>query len=178
MIGAFINPRFWIPIISNGFIFLLIGLFNTSVSFAYIYVFIPGLFPLFLAFNRPDSTGLVGCTLTGFLFDSMTPVPMGLFATLFACLHAGALVFSKRVHRENPLQYVSVAFVMNTICWIAVTLFVADGLIFDLKFFGRFFLNFLLSQIVIIPIAWWYFDFQAALLRALFGIHIFDEDLA
>ena len=177
MIPIYKNPRFWVPIISNTFLISLLSVFNTQLSPWNLYLFIPGVFPLFLAFNRPGASGLGGCILSGFLLDALFPVPMGLFATLFAAVHATSLVFAKRLHRENIVQFVSIAFILNLVCWGAVTLFTASSTVWNAQFFAQFFVNLFISQIVITPVAWWYFEFQAACLRLAFGIRIFEEDL-
>lgn len=177
MIPFYSNPRFWIPLVANGLLSVLLVTLNTQLSPLDIHLFLPGLFPLFLAFNRPGPSGLIGCTFTGFMFDALTPLPMGVFATLFAGMHAAARVFSKRIHRENMIQFISFAFIFNILCWFAVTVATTSSTVWNSDFWAHFSVNLLLSQIVIIPIAAWFFEFQAATLRLLFGIRIFDEDL-
>ena len=107
----------------------------------------------------------------------MLPVPLGLFATIFIAVHAAARVFAKRVHRENRLQFISIAFLLNLICWFSVSIFTRELWIMNGTFLLQFSVNLLLSQVVIIGMAWWFFEFQAALLRYTFGIHVFEEDL-
>lgn len=155
----------------------LLCLLNTQLSSLSLYLFLPGIFPLFLAFNRPGPSGLIGCIISGFLLDALYPVPTGLFATVFVAVFAASRVFAKRLHRENLIQFVSLTFVLNFFCWLIVTLVMKQQTVWNSQFFAHFSVNLLLSQVVVIPVAYWYFEFQAACLRAAFGIRIFEEDL-
>ena len=177
MMPFYSNPRFWIPLIANGLLSVLLVTLNSQLSSLNVHIFVPGIFPLFLAFNRPGPSGLIGCTFTGFMFDALTPLPMGVFATLFASMHAVARVFSNRIHRENLMQFVSFAFAFNILCWIVVTATTSSSSVWNSDFWAHFSVNLLVSQLVLIPIAAWFFEFQAASLRLLFGIRIFDDDL-
>lgn len=110
--------------------------------------------------------GMLGClAVTGLAADAGRPTPPGFLMSLMV---AGAIL----VHLVRPLlgrirrpQQVGMAWVLNAGFLIAFTLWaLARNHAGGPAFWARVVVDFCLSQLILIPVSLWFFDFQESVL--------------
>lgn len=145
-----------IILICHGLLNFLIVEINDSVATLSITLFIPGIFIAFPALNMRLYPAILCNILTGFLIDSITPIPFGLTATIFLIIQLIISRYRQSIKRNNLYHGWVIAQITNMILFFAVTLWFNSTVLFQFGIFFRTMLDFLLSQLVLAVITSWY----------------------
>jgi rod shape-determining protein MreD len=133
---------------------------NNALSGMHIWLFTGGLFVAYSALAAPFRTGFFVCAFGGLLCDSVTPVPFGTHACLFAAAHAIVFNARERMQRDDTAVRVIVALLVNLGLFLALTFVrirVARG---GAGAWPRMLSDLAWSQVVIAVIAPWFFALQ------------------
>jgi hypothetical protein len=123
---------------------------------------------------RLGPAGLVGCAfVSGLAGESTWPTPPGFLVTLFA-LGAFVVVGSRPwLGRASRPYQVALAWLLNALYFATLTVWAATHGA-DTAFWERAAVDFCLSQIIVLPVALWFFSFQESILR-LAGLPVAQE---
>lgn len=171
-----INRRTLIILASNLLLVTLAQVANHALTGTGIHLLIYGILVVFPVINLPYGQGLLVVVLTGLWIDAGSAAGFGLFLMLLAALQLAAGRVQLKLHRENPGHRLALALGGNTaLFFVLVPVFgLSQG--FSTTYLLRVGVDFLASNLVILVIGGWFFDFQHALL-SLVGINIYEEEL-
>jgi rod shape-determining protein MreD len=133
---------------------------NNALSGMHIWLFTGGLFVAYSALMAPYRQGFIVTALAGLLCDSVTPVPFGTHACLFAIAHAVVFNARERLQRDDTAVRVIVALLVNLALFLLLTFVrirVAHG---GTGAWPRMLSDLVWSEVAIALIAPWFFALQ------------------
>jgi len=109
---------------------------------------------------------LIPCLmLSGLAGDAALPTPPGFLMCLFVAGALGVQALFPQAARWQRSQQISLAWVLNGLYFFAFTIWaMAENHAGGRVFFERVAADFCLSQIIVLLVASWHFDFQASVL--------------
>ncbi len=133
---------------------------NNALSGMHIWLFMGGLYVAYTALVLPFAPGFLVTILAGLLCDSVTPVPFGTHACLFALAHAIVFNARERLQRDETSVRIAVALLINLGLFLALTFVrirVAHG---GAAAWPRMLSDLTWSEITIALVAPWFFALQ------------------
>jgi rod shape-determining protein MreD len=133
---------------------------NSALSGMHVWLFSGGLFVAYSALMMPFGQGFTVTFFAGLLCDSVTPVPFGTHAVLFAVAHAIVFNARERLQRDDTAVRVIVALLANLGLFLALTFVrirVAHG---GAGSWPRMLSDLAWSEIMIVAVAPWFFALQ------------------
>ena len=162
---------------SNALLFFLINKLNHSISQYSLYFFLNGIYLIFAATNIRLKTGLFCSFITGLFLDSMFPYSFGLSTVCFIPLHFLLYKNRYKLHRDQNWHITLLAFAINLLL-IAILFFSnSNGHLFELPYFIHCTTDLVISQILLILSAPWFFDFQRSTMQWV-GVDLSIYDLS
>jgi hypothetical protein len=108
--------------------------------------------------------------VSGLAGDAVLPTPPGFLMSLFVAGAMFILALRPRLGRISRARQIGLAWLLNAAYFMAFTAWAAThNLTLGAAFFERAAVDFCLSQIIVLPVALWFFDFQESAL-ALAGL--------
>ncbi len=157
----------WLPLAATNFILLfLTAMVNDGLAPWNLSLFLAGPCVVWAAL-RLETGPLVLCVLlSGLAGDALLPSPNGFLMTLFA-LSAGVIAMVRpTLGRAGRSHQLVLAWALNAVYYLAFTLWAAtQGTPFSTAFIERLAVDFGLSQLLLLPVGLWFFDFQESVLR-------------
>jgi rod shape-determining protein MreD len=138
---------------------------NNALSGMHIWLFTGGLYVAYSALVMPFGPGFLVTIVAGLLCDSVTPVPFGTHACLFALAHAIVFNARERLQRDETTVRIVVALLINLGLYLALTFVrirVAHG---GAAAWPRMLSDLAWSEITIAIIAPWFFALQLRMLE-------------
>jgi rod shape-determining protein MreD len=138
---------------------------NSALSGVHVWLFAGGLFVAYSALMVPFRQGFVVTALAGLLCDSVTPVPFGTHAGLFAVAHGFVFNARERLQRDETAVRVVVALIVNAALFLALTFVrirVAHG---GAGAWPRILSDLVCSEAAVAAIAPWFFALQVRTLE-------------
>jgi hypothetical protein len=141
------------------------GLAGWSVS-----VFLAGPCVVWPALRLSPGRLLLCLGVSGLAADAALPTPPGFLMCLFVAGAIFVLTMRLGLSRVHRGRQIGLAWLLNAVYFLAFTAWAArHNLVLGSAFFERATVDFCLSQIVVIPVSIWFFDFQESAL-ALAGL--------
>jgi rod shape-determining protein MreD len=138
----------------------LVAELNSSLAGMHVWLFAGGLFVTYSALAAPFRLGFVVSVLGGLLCDSVSPVPFGTHAALFATAHAVVYNVRERLQRDDTVVRVTVALLVNLALYVALSLIrirLAHG---SAAAWPRMLSDLAWSEAVLALVAPWFFALQ------------------
>jgi rod shape-determining protein MreD len=138
----------------------LVAEVNNALSGMHVWLFTGGLFVAYSALMAPFAQGFLVTIVAGLLCDSVTPVPFGTHACLFALAHAIVYNARERLQRDEVTVRIIVALLINLGLFLALTFVrirVAHG---GAAAWPRMLSDLVWSEIAIALITPWFFALQ------------------
>ena len=154
-------------------IFLLAELNHYLTAF-HVHLYLGGLFITFPFLRFRFQQGFLFACIIAVFVDATTPAPFGTSLVLFLAIHAVIYTLRSRFPREELVAAVGVAFVVNAMLFLTISVLQAPETPFGLPYWRRVLADLLLSQVTLLLIASWFFSLQFEALR-FFGIHLDQE---
>ncbi len=145
---------------------LLLGQLNHYLAIWQLHVWCGGLFVAFVGLRLGYRTGASAAFLAGLLLDAGEPVAFGTQAFLFFAAHAVIFTIRARAPRDETIVGVMIALLANLGLFLALSFLRIDPLIEPAQAWMRVFADLLISQMVLVLIAPWFFAVQLRLLEA------------
>jgi len=153
-----------ITFFSQLLLWALISQINHYLAVWHLYIFVGSLFVTLSALRLPLRDGIYATLFAGLLCDSNTPVPFGTHLLLFALTHALIIKIRSSIPVEQTVTQVIVAFGANLALYFSLTIILTAGPLQLLPVLPRLIWDLLISQLVLLLIAPWFFALQTALL--------------
>lgn len=159
------DRRLIVFFLANALLIFLQALVNHRLAPLSVSVFVPGLMlilaPLYL---RPLS-GLLCLVLSGLWLDAAMPgLPFGFSMIVFVTLGLFIRHYRNRFQPQQNFHPLLLALLSNALWLLAVGFFAGRGQLLDWIYQLRFWSDFLLSQLVLLAIAVWFFNLQRSAL--------------
>lgn len=171
-----IDPRALLLFGTNALLLYLNLLVNSSLAAWNLYLLLPGpllvLPPLYLNHR----SFLAATVATGLWIDAALPAPFGLFTLGFAIAGTFLFRFRNRVQAQHNFHPVLLAHLLNPPAILLLALASGFHQLGSPALWGHTFLTILLSQIVLFPVAPWFFNLNRLLFQ-LFHLRTEPEDL-
>src|ERR1700677_2274218 len=94
---------------------------NSALSGVHVWLFAGGLFVAYSALAFPFRPGFTATALGGLLCDSVSPVPFGTHAALFATAHVVVYNLRERMQRDETVVRATVALAVNLALFLALS---------------------------------------------------------
>jgi hypothetical protein len=157
----------WLPLAATNFVLLfLTAMVNDGLAPWNVALFLAGPCVVWPAL-RLEMGPLVLCVFcSGLMGDALLPTPYGFLTTLFA-LGAGIIAAARpSLGRAGRSHQLVLAWALNAIYYLAFTLWtIIRGTSLSAAFIERLAVDFGLSQLLLLPVGLWFFDFQESVLR-------------
>ena len=150
-------------LVTNGFLLLFVREANFYLTPLGLTFFPAGLFVIFAAWHLPLGAGLGVVLLTGLVWGARLPVPLGLMPLFLGLAYGLLFHLCRRVRTRDPLSAAGAATAVNALlllAWTAV-LWPGEG---GAPYLGRFLGDFLLSEALVFPAAYWLVALQESVL--------------
>lgn len=154
------DPRWLIVTLANLLLWWLTGLTNHYLASLALHLYLGGLLITYAALRLDAKHGLIATVLTGFMVDSLEPVPFGTSLVLFTLIHVTVLYGRQRFPREGAIFGIVVALLTNLFLVIALSFLLVGANPRPADAWLRIFTDLLFSQIAILVIAPWFFALQ------------------
>ncbi len=142
----------------------LLSQINHYLAVWHLYIFAGSLFVTLTALRLPLRNGIYATLFAGLLCDANTPVPFGTHMLLFGLTHALVVKIRASIPGEQTTMQVIIAFVANIALYLALTIILAAGPLQLGPVLPRLLWDLLVSQLVLLLIAPWFFSLQTSLL--------------
>jgi len=153
-----------ITFFSQLLLWALLSQINHYLAVWHLYLFVGSLFVTLTALRLPLRDGIYATLLAGLLCDANSPVPFGTHMVLFALTHALIIKIRSSIPVEQTATQVIIAFVANIALYFALTIILTVGPLQLGPVLPRLLWDLLISQLVLLLIAPWFFALQTSLL--------------
>ena len=168
------DPRWIIPFAAN-LLLLLIGRETNHYLAPYgVSVLICGLALPVTALRLTTRPGLLVMVLTGLAIDALNPVAFGSSALLLAAGLLTVHALRQRLVQDSFATHLLVAVSMNLVLFVAEPFSTTGIPAFRTPTLMRILVDLLLSQALVVVLAWWFFALQERAL-VLWGVNLAEE---
>ena len=138
----------------------LVSQLNHYLAPTHLSVFAGGLLVTFSALRLDFRAGCWSALLIGLLIDASAPVAFGFHGLLFVSAHVGVYNLRGRFPREETAFGVVVALIANLALFLVITAALLHRSPDPLDMLPRFFADLLVSELLILLVAPWFFALQ------------------
>ncbi|MGJ3242310.1 MAG: hypothetical protein ACFE0O_05040 [Opitutales bacterium] len=170
------NPRWFVPLLANVLLLLLLAEVNDLMAVASVYLILAGLLIPFPALQLKPVHGLIVIIPSALLWEGAHPSPFTLGFVGILALYAVATGIRFRLRREDRQQAALLAVLLNAAFIVGLSIVLAGAQTLQPVYWSRVFTDLLLSSLVLLPVAFWFFDLQRASLQLL-NVDIQSEDV-
>jgi len=158
--------RYWLVLVAANLVLLALGaMVNDGLAGWSVSVFFIGPCVVWPALRLSPGWLLLCLGISGLAGDAALPTPPGFLLSLFLLGAIFILAIRTRLGRIRRTQQIGLAWLLNAAYFAAFTGWaVSRHPVFGPAFFERVAVDFGLSQIVVLPVALWFFDFQESAL--------------
>ncbi len=158
--------RYWYVLAAANILLLaLAAMVNDGLAGWSVSVFFLGPCVVWPALRLSPGWLLLCLAVSGLAGDAALPTPPGFLMSLFVAGAMFILAVRPRLGRVRRTQQIGLAWLINAAYFLAFTGWAAmHNPLLGAAFFERLTVDFILSQIVVFPVALWFFDFQVSAL--------------
>ncbi len=153
-----------ITFFSQLLLWALLSQINHYLATWHLYLFVGSLFVTLTALRLPLRDGIYATLCAGLLCDANAPVPFGTHMLLFGLTHGLIIKIRSSIPVEQTATQVIIAFVANIALYFALTIVLVAGPLQLGPVLPRLIWDLLISQLVLLLIAPWFFALQTSLL--------------
>jgi len=135
---------------------------NSALSPEHVWLFAGGLFVAYSALEFRFRPGFTASVLGGLMCDSVSPVPFGTHAALFATAHVVVYNLRERLQHDETIVRVTVALLVNLALFLALTFGQVRHVPAGATVWPRLLSDLAWSEIAVAAAAPWFFALQAA----------------
>jgi len=133
---------------------------NNALSGLHVWLFSGGLFVAYSALMVPFAQGFTASVLGGLLCDSVSPVPYGTHAALFATAHAVIYNMRERLQRDETVVRVVLVLLVNMALFLAISIIRIRHVPGAATAWPRILWDFGWSEVAVALVAPWFFALQ------------------
>lgn len=166
--------RWLILFATSALLWLILGEVNHVLAGWNLWLYGGGLLLTYGILHFPRRSGLTHSLFLGLWVDAASPQPFGLSMVLFVLAHLIFFRLKQKFPPEETYTQVSFALLVNAFLFFLLTLWHLPGVLQVSTFAMKAATDFLLSQIMVLVIASWFFALQTEVLHR-FGIFLETE---
>jgi hypothetical protein len=160
-----LDREWFVLAIANALLLGLVAMVNDGLASLSLSVMLSGLCVVLPAMKL-GPFGLLACLVfSGLAGDAQLPTPAGFLTTLFVAGAGFVIIVRPWMGQSGRMQQLTLAWALNGAYFIAFTWWAEARGSAGLAFFERAAVDFCLSQILLLPVGLWFFDFQDCVLR-------------
>lgn len=165
------DPRWLIALIVNLLLTFLLQQANDLVAPLALHLTTLGLLITFPALFLPIGQALLVSIVTALFYDATLPVTYGLGMFISVILVLLLQSLRTRLHPESVPQCITIALILNLIYYVPYTLSAPVEMFAYGAFWVSITINFIVSQLVVATLTWWYIELHSSLFR-IFGLNL------
>ena len=153
----------------NVLLILIISYINHTLSPQSVYIYIDGLFIIFVITHFGFKAGFWILLLTGLFRDAYSIFPFGMSSSLYLIAYTTIRLANTKLRHDLFEQNLAISLIINAFLFTTISIIhsISNGLSFH--YLASFLLNFILSEFMLFLTIKWFFNFQQSI-PALLGI--------
>lgn len=146
-------------LLSYGILFFFVGIINHWLTPLSLSVFIGGVAIVYPSLETHYRKGVPIVLITGLFFDAASPFEFGTMTLAFLAVYFLLRGLRRRLRGQENQYHMVAAFMANLVLFLLISVLAADWRLGEIFYWKRVGVDLLLSQIILIPCAWWLFSF-------------------